>query len=697
MAEEFKEQPIFNPVAITSESDSFDNFANTLSNLSKTLVNEGIRENQEKSALIYSNAVSEAHSIKHDADIAMIRDPSHSAYIADHMKQSLDKLQATLPLGEVNKAKFKNYTQDISYRSELEAVKQERQQAQIGAQFNWYNSVENKIGAYRDALLSGDEKSATQIQEALLKQNESLVRFGALPMSSHKTLIDTLSKTTQHVNEYIGGVGSVENAHEYHQLTRFPFRNDLSADESTPMDETHTMVWEKIQGDYHFDQAMSLLNDKKIVDYQSFDKMTPHQKHDYEEAWHGIKDFEAIVNSVNPYDHIVDLNTNLTEHSERLSDRQKSLKTQSDMWLQQLKDGNMFVALSETARGKQILNQNMAYRSAANTIPFNSDEERQQYINKSKDNMVASMVSYAKSINIPEDYFNVLSPSQKENMKRLFSADSNPLELINEMNSYSESMKPFVARSVKDIGQFNILQTLVNVPDENLLQDKIDLVAANQTGRNFEDVKLRLAAEYKEKNLYTPSLLSGLLASDAGLQDAELLIFSQYPPETASRITSALYENMTNFIYYQGQKNQDLILKNADKYLRQAKNFVSAAYPVMVGENYIVNKKYSKMLTNKDLSVLADYAIENANRATFPEDKGISLAKVSSISNLKMVITPTGKVNAINQGGASFFEHDLNPGLLSLAYRRYNEKRKMLHKNENLTNVMKAFQHEKSE
>lgn len=668
-------QPVLSPVSVNSGAQGYEEFAKTLGSLAGAAEQKTEEIVSDQSQAMYINSVANVEQVKTSAQINLMNNPDQGAKIAKQTDEALDAISQAAFVNKKDRLKLKSYISGASDDVALKATASEVKQRQLEAAFTHYANWPDQLRAYKDALLT-DHAKAEQLKTAMINSLHGLVSIGSITPeqagSGMKTMQDVVGLAQQHYEMY-GNPNAT--AKDFHTLTSNPLSQG-SDNSGAPINHSTGWMINYYNNDKTFQGVLADVSNRMLPNPETFDSLQPAQREHALMAMHGTQIADGIINSGEPYTAIDHTYKMLSETGKVLSYKDQATRNALGVYLQELKNGNYLNVMGQTPAGNAIMKDFVTRDSAIRNSPID-DDKKGQLLLQNKNQMVSASVAYADAHHIPREYVQPIPQADVAVTQNAFTLGQDPSTVLNMVGQYSKPNQAYLANAMKNPDQRIIVQTAALAGGDVPYQDQIDFIAGNQTGRNY--LSKVTSDQIPDKTLMTRIY--------SNLKEPMRIIGQNYDPEQAQKLQNSMLQTTLKAAKYLAQKDNNLTMEDKgfnlflvgdptwQKYVDQASKFYTASYSQKSSTNWSVNpKQLPAPLSDGDLDNLAHYSITQGNdyiKSHLGEDR---YNQMSGRGALRMIITPTNDVQAVNANGDIAFSTPYTDNLLPHAVRE-NKRR----------------------
>lgn len=646
-----EEQPILNPVKVNDESSSYDEFAKTLGALAGKAEEKVEEIESDQSQTMYINSVANAEQIKTSAQMLLAENPGNASKITEQTNSALDTLKQSAYVNSKDRSRLNAYISGTSDDIALAATKTEVEQRQRQAALTHYINWPDQLKAYQNALISDHDK-AEQLKGAMLASLKGLVATGALTPEQAGSSVKTMTDVVQAAQDlHDAGYGN-PTAQDYHTLTSNPL-NRGADNTNAPINATTGWLVDYHNNDKTFQGVMSDISNRMMPNPEAFVSLQPAQRQHAIMAIRGVQQADGMINSGASYPEIEAEYKNLNEAHKVLSYQDEAKRNALGVWLQDLNNKNYLSTISNTPVGNAIMKDFNMRDAAIKSMPALDDaakSKQTQLLLQNKNKMVNEAVAYGQGHHYPTDKIQPIPQADVVNTQSGFVLGNDPSVVLQTLSQYTKSNQAYLANAMKDPNQRMIVLAASLSGNVISNQDKLDFIAANQTGRGY--LKKNIEGATNDK-----SLMSRIAAN---LAPSLKIVGQTYDFQQAQSLQNSMLDTTLKYAKYLAYKDNNIaasdhaLLSAASwkKYVDQASKIYATAFQQKSGTNWVVNpNQLPQPLSNAQLDILADHI---TNKGYEYLSQGVNGGVFESARNrnpLKMVITPTGDIQAVDGSG----------------------------------------------
>jgi len=656
-------QPVLNVQNVQSTATGYDAFAETLDKLSSQAEDQVQKINAQQSQSMYINSIANIEQLKTTSEMRLLEHPDQASRISDDMQSSIDQVKQAAFVNSEDRAKLNFYADRAGDEVDLKGTDASVKQAQLTAAFTHYANFPDQLKAYQDALSSGDEATATNIQTSMVSNLKNLVLTRSITpeqAGSSFKMMSTVADAAQDrmtLANVLNNGGSV-TAKDYHTVNSSPLNQTPNGNANAPINGNTQWLANTYNNDKSFQGVEAAILSGNMPNMAAFTNLPKDQRDHAILTAQGVQIANGIINSGEPLPAIQKTYQQLSTPGTTLNYTQKATRNVLENYINNLKNGNYLAVIGKTPQGGAIMQNFIDKNAAIQNSPLD-DNQKAQAMEQNRNDMVNAAVAYGHAHHIPDDLIKPIPATDLAQMQNGFTLNQNPAIVIQTLGQYNKVNQAYVANSLKDPTQRLIAQTLSNVGDGVKPSDQLDFIAANQTGRNFSDIK-------PDGSGVNDSKMRARIGTD--LKDQLSFMGQQNNFMDGQTFQASMINSTLNYAKYLAAKNNDLTMSNWSKWVDQASAIYKNAYPIQSNTNYIVNpKQLAQPLTSSELDTLANYA---TNKGYDSLHQGVSdsvFQRMQSRNPLRMRISPTNNIEAVDQNGSVYFSQPYSTNLLSAA------------------------------
>lgn len=664
-------QPILQPQEVNSEASGYEAFAQVLDKLSSEgmEVAKTAAETESKSMLI--NSVANIEQLKTTSEMRMLENPDQAARINDDMQSSVNQVTQNAYVNKFDRAKLNRFAVNATDDIALKGTEQSVTQARLGAAFTHFANFPDQLKAYQDALNSGDEDTANTLQHSMMSNLHSLVLMRAITPEQSGSSMKLIQNTTTSASNYLNLVNNPNaTAKDYHTVEAGsinPNNNAASVNPNAPINGNTQWLTDYNNNDKSFRGVMSDINNGVLPSAAAYTSLTDNQQKQVSLTKQGVAQAQGLINSGEPFPVLQKTYQELSTKGNVLSYEEEGSRNWLGKYLINLNNGNYLDAIGNTPQGSQIMQTYINKTTALQSAPID-DAQKQSLMFNIKNDMVNSAVSYGQAHHIPDNLIKPIPSVDLDQMQKGFTINGDPINVIETLGQYDKSNQAYIANSLKTPEQRIIAQAISYAGNGVKPQDQLDLIAANQSGRSYNDIKYAGAS-------VNDGVVKARIAAD--LKDPLNLLNQQYGSMDGQSFQGGMINSALNMAKYLAYKNNDFGMNSWTKYADQAAAIYKNAFTPQSGANYMVNAKaLSSPLTSAQLDTLADYAtMKGYQKLSGSVNPGV-FETMATRNPLKMTISPTNNLQATDSNGHVYFSTPLTAGVLANANVQTQQRRK---------------------
>lgn len=679
-------QPVLEAVNVVGKDKKYSDFADVLGKLSETVSKESQSIEEEQSKSMYINSISNLDQLKTSAQINMLQNPDNAGTVAENMQDSIDAVKKIAYVNRGDREKLNQYAKSMQNDIDLKATEYQVRQTKLQASFTHFSNFPDQLKAYQDSLMSGSD-TASSIHDGMISNLKSLVDVGAITPEQAGSSIKLMHHVSDSTANYISNFGKPDiNAMQYQTMRAGLIGSDSTNNVGTPIEGSTQHLYNIAAQDKSTQGVHASIGQGNIPNIDAFTKMSDNQQQEAIQQRNGYNIAQGIINSGQPIPQIQSYYKSLQDIKEPNAS-QRETRNQLDMYFNELKDGNYLKVISNTPQGAAILqnaaNKNSALSSLRDSeiqgindpkiINDVNDKYNSMFL-KNKNEMIDNVIAYGHAVHMPSEYVQPIPTADVNMIQNGFKLNEDPRQIFSTLSQYTKLNQVYVANALKTPDQKLIVQSLSSAGNDVSIQDKLNMIAANQSGRNYSNIVF-------DKNDITDSQLKTKIATSLNNQ---IRMLSQiYDQQTAQTLQNSMINTSLRLSKYYASQENDISMSHSSTYIDQATKLYKSAYPQMTGTNYVVNPNMlPEKLSPAQLDRLAFYATNMGYARLQKSGNPIEFAASSSRNELKMIVTSTHDIQAIDGNGNVYFSAPYNSNTMSAVNSYYNSTIKDIQKQE---------------
>lgn len=661
-------QPVLANQPVESKATGYDAFAKTLGALSNEAASKTEQIVSDQSQAMYIQSVSNLEQLKTSSQMLMLEHPDQASKISDKMQESVDAVKQAAFVNDQDRVKLNAYASSTSDSVALEATKTNVHQTQLMAAYTHYANWPDQLKAYQQALVSGDDKQAENLKNGMMSSLKSLVSIGALSPEQAGSGIKTMGAMVDIARDHVAMYGNPNaTAKDFHTLTSNPINPSGLPNTDAPINENTAWMVNYHSSDRSFQGVLSDVYNHTLPNPQAFDSLQPAQREHAILSMQGVRAADGLINSGATLPEIGKVYEDLNRRGRVLNYREMGLRNSLGTYLKRIDGGDYLEAIQSTPAGASIMQDYVNRNAAIQNAPI-SDADKGKNVLDNMNMMVNKAVAYGQGHDIPAEKIQPIPSGLVANVEAGFKAGNDPHVVLDTLNQLRNENKPWLAQAMKNPRQKMIVQTVGLSQGYAAPQDQLDYIAANQDGRDYLKIN-----EAQDKTKLTDPKIGGLIASQPQFKGAMQIIGNQYDPYQTQILQRELVNSSVNYVKYLAAKNNDPTMSKKDDYIKQAANFVSTAFPQSSSTNYIANPRQLN-LTPSQMDILAHYAVRQGEAYLSKDVKGSIFQAAISHNQLKMTLSPTNEVMAVDGNGKRIWSVPYSPNVLAAAQTLYDKE-----------------------
>lgn len=674
--------PALNVQQVSSKASGYEAFAKTLGDIAGAASDKAVEIETDQSNAMYIHSVSNMEQLKTSAQMAMLEHPDQAPKIAENLQNSITQVQEAAYVNRKDRVKLDAYGTATADSVALEATRASVHQGQLMAAYTHYANWPDQLAAYQ-AALSKNDGTADNLKDAMMKSLKSLVSIGAITPeqagSSIKSMAGVVDIARDNIAMYNSGTATPQ---DYHTVNSPLLNKNPASNVNTPINEETGWAVNYATQDKTFQGVLADLYNHQLPSPQFFDSLKPAERQRAILTMQGVMQSDGLINSGTPYPVLKQQYDSLSAKGEVLSYRDQALRNSLGVYLNKLKSGDYLGAIQGTPGGGAILHDYVARNAAIDNAAV-SDQDKGKFKLDNLNNMVDRAAAYGEGHHMPNEVIQPIPAPIVADVENGFKQGSDPTVVLSTLGQFNKQNQTYLANAMKNPDQRLIVQSLAFSGNNIKPSDKLDFIAANQEGREF--VNKELTGGVKDKDIANRVY--------ANLSNQLKLIGQNYDYQQAQALQNSMINTTVKYAKYLAQKDNNLTMESKwsdtigaatwKKYVDKASEIYATSFQQMSGTNYSINPNQLPIpVTKGELDVLADYAINQGYDYLRQGRKSFEYESAIGRNPLKMVLSPTNQIQAVDANGKVYYSTPFTANLLSHAQedakKRLEEKRKAI-------------------
>lgn len=661
-------QPVLQVQPNASTAEGYEAFAKTLGSIAGAASEKAVEMEKDQSQAMYINSVANIEQLKTGAQMRMLENPSQAQKIYEQTQSMMDEVKQAAFVNNKDRTKLNAYISGAQDDVALKATATHVKQSQLEAAFTHYENWPDQLKAYNQALLTDHDK-AENLKEAMISTLHGLVSTGAITPEQAGSSLKTMQNVVEVASDHYKMYGNPNTtAKDYHTITSNPLTAQDNSGGVAPVNQSTAWLVDHRNTDLSFQGVLADISQRTLPNPQVFDSLPKAERQHAILAMQGVQIADGYIKSGEPFPSIEKAYQVLNTKGGTLSYRDAATRSALEQYINSLKAGNYLSVMNRDPQGSAILNDFISRNDAINNTFAYNPAGKQAALMQNKNDMVNAAVSWGDGRHIPREYVQPISQTDVANVESAFKVGQNPLNVLSILSTYNKQNQTYVAQAMKNPNQKMVIQAVSFAPDTIKVQDKLDFIAANQEGRPTSIKGMESAV--KEKELY--SRVYTKLAP-------QLQMLSQhYDREQAPVLQNAMINTTVKYAHYLAQLDNNMAMEDKSTFVvgtASWKNYVDKAASIyqnsfnqISSTNYSVNPNQLPMpLSKGQVDLLASYAINKGQEYLKAGRNNPEYNSALSRNPLKMVLSPTNDVQAVDGNGKVYFTTPFNTKLLAIA------------------------------
>lgn len=665
------ENPIITDQPISSNAEGLEAIAKTLGGISHEAMTQAASIAEQQSNAMYSTSQAHLDTLKTNAKIQMIQNPGQATKIAEDSAKNYDQIVNESIVNKSDRAKLRaSATSDYNDIS-LDAARTTQGVMKRGAAVSFFTQFPQILKGIKESI--GNEK---EFENRLQSANEligTMMRHEAISVTQGESAFKALHHTIEASRAYLQAAGNRElTAKDYHNMKGGLVPVDDGTHMNQPVDENTKHLYQAHNNDITLETLKSDIAKGGAGNPVAWSELGEKELSQVTNIAQGSTSVDADINAGTPFT-VLQSELKKYEATGVLSSYETGRKNRIKNILFNTDENAFSMTLSGNPLYRDAeftYNQTVA---AIHENPNLSPDQQQNLIRNYDNDLTSKKVALAESMHMPDHMLQPLSPSFVAPSKESWGLDADPSKLLVRVDYVQQGSKEYLARAQKTPEQQEVTRIVGNIKDGTIQggifsgnskvteSDRRDIVIANQTNRDFGNLKLGVRGTSDDA-----------IRNQISRRMNQSMNFLASQPGGQSRGVAAI-DATTNLVKYYAQKAGDLEMKNLDNYIKRATSIVNAAYPVKTGTNWRISQN-DIPLDKPDMDKVSQYLIGEAS--TYLRDSiGVERANAAISQNpLSVVSTPTGHLRVIDSYGGEVYKTRYRGSLLHYADHVMNER-----------------------
>lgn len=676
-------QPVLQVQKNESLADGYEAFGKTLGAIANAAGDKAQEMATDQSQAMYINSVANVEQLKTGAQMRMLENPGQAQKIYEQTQSMMDEVKTSAYVNSKDRTKLNAYISGAQDDVALKATATSVKQNQLEAAFTHYENWPEQLKAYNQALLTDHDK-AEQLKTAMISTLHGLVATQAITpvqaANSMKSMTDMVAVAADHYRMY-GNPNTT--AKDFHTVTSNPLSQGGDSGGAAPINQSTAWMVDNSNSDMSFQGVLSDINQRVLPNPQAFDSLTKDQRDHAILAMQGTQVADGYIKSGEPFPSIVKAYDTLNTKGNTLSYRDSATRSALEQYINSLKGGNYLGVMNRDPQGSAILNDFISRNDAINNTFAYNPTGKQSALLQNKNDMVNAAVAWGDGRHIPREYVQPISQGDVANVENGFKLGTNPANVLAILGTYNKQNQTYVAQAMKNPDQRLVVQAVSLSPDTIKVQDKLDFIAANQEGR-ATSVK-GLTTETKDKEIYSRVYTA--------LAPQIQMLGQHYDREQAPIMQNSMINTTVKYAKYLAQLDNNSAMEDKStfmvgtqswkQYVDKAASIYQNSFTQVSSTNYSVNPNQLPLPLNRgQMDMLASYAINKGQEYLKAGRQNYEYESALSRNPLKMVLSPTNDLQAVDGSGKVYFSTPFSTKLLGIAQhdaeQREAERKKII-------------------
>ncbi len=635
------DQPVFQPVNVSSSAESYEAFARTLGQLSDQSASkvEDIQKDQSNASLMQS--ASQMQTAKVDSQIAMIKHPDQAAKISNNTATIMDSIAKNTIVNTGDRQRLQALAVDNYSDVRLKSAQVGYEQGVKSASISFWDNYPTMMKGIQDSLDTGDFNKAKILEDTMHGVAKNAAQIGAITPEQFGTIVKSNSDLYERTNDMLKMANNPGQytAADYHSVVSSPFNQGTFNNVDYPVNGNT----QSVASSYNFDKSMagqySNLYEDKPLNFGVISQSTEKEYADFKSQWMGVNQVKAAITSGMPLSQ-VETRMKSLEAQPKLSAMENGELNYWKSFQAQLKTGDGYVrSMAQTTLGGQYTQE---YNQTSTAIMDSSKTQSEKFeAMRDNDNAyIGHMATLGTSQHLDPGMIRPIPSTYVNNTQSAFIKDAPVAQALSTIAYLKPENRPYLADSMQKPNQavavFLAGATLSG--EDTTFQSQ--LLQANQD-RDYSSLLKTGKDETKDTNIWDD------MSSDARIKDI-YSYFGKLPGGIDTQ--NGLKNAATNYVLYRAATEGDVNLNGKAKYENDFMDNVSKGFNIVNGTRYVFNASQLK-LRKADMDTIADYALSEAYKNIHQGRTEQEFQAYTDLIPLHATNTPDGRIVVIDKAG----------------------------------------------
>jgi hypothetical protein len=659
-----EENPIIHDIPIADKSESYERIAKVAGATADVIAKQVESIGQEQSNAMYLSTQAQLDNYKTQAKTDFLLHPELAQKIAENTTQNYNNAVSSAFVNKGDRTKLQYLASkdinDLKFDSTKAAFELSKRQGMVQLYSSWPDTLKGIKGSIDDP--KEFEIRVNSANEAI----NSALRVGAISPTQGATLFKSIHQVMDAAaaRMRVAGGGDVD-ARKYHMQKGGMISTDDGTHINQPVSETTKQIYDSHNDDNSIQGLKYDLARGNLGNAQAWASL--HTEHQVNEATHfgeGAFSVESDIKHGTPITMLSQEYANLTKHSLH-SPYESGRMARIKNLLADLGNGQFEAVLKSNPLFQQAETSYNQSRAAIDSSML-PDDKKGALIQSYDNDLVYKKASLGEAMHIPSKDIYPIAPHFTNAAKVSWGLNQDPNALLTHLDYFKPDLREYFAKTQGNPVQQETTRLVGYLQGTRYETDRKDFVLANQTGRNYSELRFGKSD--------TSSEAIKLKVADAISPSVRKFVSTQINGATRSE---ALIKMGTNYVYQQALSHGDLTLDNIDTYINKFNSIINSAYPIGEGVNWRINSN-DIPTTPAQNDVISDYMIHQAN---LKMGMGVNPAKhiaAMDSNQLSVVNTPTGRLAVITSDNVPIYDLKFTNDLVVHAQDVVDKRNKML-------------------
>jgi hypothetical protein len=625
------ESKALTPQQVNSKAKGFDELANVFGQMSRAGFQqaESMAEEISTDALLQANSALDDVFTKSRLEIMADSSPDGVASAVKRYHSQIDSITKNTRINKGDRRKLDQMLNSRKNSLDLHAGELIIKNQKEAKRTNFYTSLPGNMNTVDNFINKYEFEEAAELGEKIYKNAVDLYSNKMITANELMVIQRAAAQALHKSKRLMESLGEDPNALDYQNLISSPF--GMGSDATQRVGQPHDISTGYLYNTHLTDasttgqEAAAIQTGKiNIMDYSNLEPKQQEKIFALSEGSIAAENY--IISNSNWNEVLVKYDDLKDRPSETLTMQEKGMKGRLEYMIQRFKSGNYNEIISDTVMGANIEQQRQLELTVINdgqTYNTSTPEGQQQayYANtQSYNNYINKKIALGIAMHLPAEWIQPFDQQFANTIKASFKPNGDYNATIENIRTLAPEQRVYAINTVSKPNQQESLRTVTLARQSNSIEFLQDMIIANQEGINFDvlklkdtqsDMKLKTAITSELSEIYDFQIRNG---NSTTMLNKNIGSYGEGQTEQGGlQRISGMTEAAVNYVKFQAIKNNDLEMRNADKYIRNMVKEMNIGYDIKSGLNYSFNNTNLVMeLSNRDASYVAQFAIKHA-------------------------------------------------------------------------------------